>query len=59
LVKIKNDENLAAIPVIILSNLGQKEDIDKAIELGAYDFMVKANFTLDEILEKVKSVLNN
>jgi len=56
--KIKHDDNLADIPVIILSNLGQKEDIDKAMELGACDFMVKANFTLDEIVEKVKGILS-
>lgn len=52
--RIKKDPNLASIPVMVLSNLGQKEDIDKAMELGAIDFMVKANFTLDEIIARVK-----
>ncbi len=55
--KIKKDSNLANIPVIILSNLGQQEDIDRAMALGAMDFMVKANFTLDEIVEKVTKAL--
>ena len=55
--KIKKDNNLANIPVIILSNLGQQEDIDRALALGALDFMVKANFTLDEIIEKVTKAL--
>ncbi len=55
--KIKKDSNLADIPVIILSNLGQQEDIDRAMALGAMDFMVKANFTLDEIIEKVTKAL--
>ncbi len=57
LTRIKADPKNADIPVIILSNLGQKEDTDKALKLGAIDFMVKANFTLDEIVTKVRTVL--
>lgn len=57
LAKVKSDPKTAAVPVIILSNLGQKEDIDRAKSLGAYDFMVKANFTLDEIVEKIHTVV--
>lgn len=52
--KLKQDSRLATIPVIVLSNLGQKEDIDKAMSLGAVDFMIKANFTLEEIVERVR-----
>lgn len=55
--KIKEDQKTSDVPVIILSNLGQKEDFDKAMALGAKDFMVKSNFTLDEIVAKVKTVL--
>lgn len=55
--KIKADPKIADVPVVILSNLGQKEDLDKAIALGAKDFMVKANFTLDEIVTKVRSIV--
>lgn len=55
--RIKNDPKTADIPVIILSNLGQKEDYEKAMALGAKDFMVKANFTLDEIVAKAKSIV--
>src|SRR3989344_1590981 len=55
--RIKADAKLAGVPVIILSNLGQKEDLDKAMALGAKDFMVKANFTLDEIVSKVHSII--
>lgn len=55
--KIKSDPKIADVPVVILSNLGQKEDLDKAIALGAKDFMVKANFTLDEIVTKVRSIV--
>lgn len=53
--RVKADPRTASIPVIVLSNLGQKEDLDKAVALGARDFMVKANFTLDEIVAKVRS----
>ncbi len=55
--RIKADPRTAGVPVVILSNLGQKEDIDKAMGLGAKDFMVKANFTLDEIVTKVRSII--
>lgn len=57
LAKIKADPKTKDIPVIILSNLGQKEDTDKAMALGAKDFMVKANFTLDEIVAKIRATL--
>lgn len=57
LARIKADPKIADVPVVILSNLGQKEDLDKAMALGAKDFMVKANFTLDEIVTKVRSIL--
>lgn len=55
--RIKADPKIADVPVIILSNLGQKEDTDKAMALGAKDFMVKANFTLDEITAKVRATI--
>lgn len=55
--RIKADPKTADVPVVILSNLGQKEDLEKAMALGAKDFMVKANFTLDEIVTKVRSLL--
>lgn len=54
---IKADPKVADVPVIILSNLGQKEDTDRAMALGAKDFMVKANFTLDEIVAKVRATI--
>jgi DNA-binding response OmpR family regulator len=55
--KIKADPKLEKIPVLILSNLGQKEDVTRALSLGAVDFLIKSNFTLGEIVEKIKSVL--
>jgi len=57
LTRIKTDPALAQIPVIILSNLGQSEDVDRGLKLGATDYLVKAHFTPDEIIEKVKNAL--
>lgn len=55
--KLKEGEITKTIPVIILSNLGQKEDIDKGMQLGATDYMIKAHFTPKEIVEKIRSIL--
>lgn len=54
--KIREHKNKdkAEIPIIMLSNLGQDSDIKKAKDMGANDFMVKANFTSREIAEKIK-----
>jgi len=57
LARIKEDPVLAAIPVIILSNLGQKEDVERGLKLGAVDYLIKAHFTPGEIIEKVKNIL--
>jgi DNA-binding response OmpR family regulator len=55
--KTKEDPVTANIPVIILSNLGQKDDVDRGMKLGATDYMIKAHFTPGEIVSKVKSIL--
>jgi DNA-binding response OmpR family regulator len=55
--QIKEDVKTKEIPVIILSNLGQKEELERGIGLGAEDYLIKAHFTPDEIIEKVKRTL--
>jgi DNA-binding response OmpR family regulator len=55
--KIKENEKSASIPVIILSNLGQREEIDRGLELGAIDFLIKAHFTPGEILQKISKII--
>lgn len=57
--RLKNDKETADIPVVILSNLGQKDDIEKGFKLGAEDFLVKAYFTPGEIVEKIRAILKN
>jgi len=56
--RAKKDPETANIPVIILSNLGQSEDIEKGLKLGAKDFLVKAHFTPQEIINKLKAILD-
>lgn len=55
--RMKGDENLAKIPVIILSNLGQREEIERGLKLGVNDYMIKAHFTPREIIDKIKTIL--
>ena len=54
---IKKDKKLKDIPIILLTNLSQKADVEKGLSLGATDYLIKAHFTPGEIIEKVKSVL--
>jgi DNA-binding response OmpR family regulator len=56
--KMKADDQAKDIPVVVFSNLGQREDIEKAKTLGANDYLIKANFTLDDVVEKVDNYLN-
>ncbi len=55
--KIKSDDQISKIPVIMLSNLSQTSDIEKALKLGASDYFIKINFTSDDVLEKIKNIL--
>jgi len=57
LTKMREDPSLSSIPVIILSNLGQKEDVEKGLKLGAADYLIKAHFTPGEIIDKIKAVM--
>lgn len=55
--RLKANSATAKLPVIILSNLGQQESVARAQALGVADYLVKAQFTLDEIVAKVQKVL--
>jgi len=56
--RIKQMDSFRDIPVIILSNLGQQEEIEKGMNAGASDYLVKANMAPDEILKRVEEVLS-
>lgn len=55
--KIRDNKELLTIPVIVFSNLSEDKDINRVKKLGVSDFMIKSNFTLDELAEKVKSLI--
>jgi len=57
LTDISKEPKYAKIPVIVVSNLGQNSDVEKAKTLGAVDYLVKSNYSLKEIIEKIKSHL--
>ncbi|MFA6909329.1 MAG: response regulator [Patescibacteria group bacterium] len=54
---LKMKKDTKAIPVIIMSNLGQQTDIERGKELGADDYLVKANLSLIHLVEKIKKYL--
>lgn len=51
--KIQEDERLREIPIIIISNSGQPVELEEAKRLGAKDWLVKTEFTSQEVVEKV------
>ncbi len=55
--KLKADKKTEKVPVIMLTNLGQKDDVDKGIKLGAVDYLIKAHFKPSETVDKVKKAL--
>ena len=55
---IKNDSETKNIPVIILSNLGQEDHIDKGMQLGAVGYIVKSQYTPSKVVDKIKEVLS-
>lgn len=55
--QLKANPELKQIPIIVFSNLGQHEDIEKAQKLGADDFLIKSNFTLDDVMAKINNRL--
>lgn len=55
---LKSADATKDIKVIVFSNLGEESDIKTCLDLGANDYLVKANFTLDELVQKIKELLN-
>lgn len=55
--KIKEDEKLKDIPVVLLTNLSQKEEIQEGLGLGAKDYLIKSHFTPSEVMEKINKYL--
>lgn len=55
--ELKEKDKTKNIPVIIVSNLGSREDFEKGSQLGAAGFMIKATVTPEDIIEKAKQVI--
>jgi len=52
--ELRADKNFADMPILVLSNLSQESDIEESKKLGATDFLVKSNMTLQEVIAKIK-----
>ena len=57
--EIKKVPALAKIPVIVLSNLGQQSDQERAIALGANEYLIKVDYPIQDVIDKVKGYLGN
>jgi len=55
--EIKSNEKWKNIPIILVSNLGQKEDREKGMKLGASEFFIKTDFTLNDLIQKIDSMI--
>ncbi|MCK5027503.1 MAG: response regulator, partial [Candidatus Pacebacteria bacterium] len=56
--ELNQDEEFKQIPIIVISNSGQPVEVQRAKDLGAKEFLIKAVFDPNEVLEKVEKVLN-
>ncbi len=55
--ELKSDEKTKAIPVIVFSNLSDDVEMKRVMDAGAADFMVKSNFTLDDVITKINELI--
>lgn len=59
LTQLKKESTLSGTPVVILSNLGQREEIEKGLSLGAKDYLIKAHVTPSEIIKRIQEILES
>lgn len=57
--EIKNDPTISSVPVIMLTNFGNEENVEKALNLGAEDFILKYKIVPSEVVDKIKSYLES
>jgi len=55
--QLQRQETTKNVPVAVLSNLGQKEEIEKGLRMGAAKYLIKAHYTPSEVVEEVKQLL--
>lgn len=56
---LRKNDRTASLPVILLTNLGQKPDVERGIKLGANDYIIKAHYTPTEVVEKITKLLES
>jgi DNA-binding response OmpR family regulator len=56
--EVKANKETANIPIVLLTNLGSAMDVEKALRLGATTYLVKADYKLDEVTQKIKEILD-
>jgi DNA-binding response OmpR family regulator len=54
--EIKDNQTTKEIPVIIISNLSDEQSRDRGIKLGAKDYLAKINYSVSELVEKIKKM---
>ncbi|MFH1207294.1 MAG: response regulator [Patescibacteria group bacterium] len=54
---LKEGPSTKSIPVILLTNLGQRDDVQKGLDLGASDYLIKAHFMPSEVVDKIKKLV--
>ena len=54
---LRQDERTKGLPIILLTNLGQKPDVERGVKLGADDYIIKAHYTPTEVVEKITNLL--
>jgi DNA-binding response OmpR family regulator len=55
--RVKKDDKLKKLKIIILSNLNQKEDVEKGLKFGAIKYLIKAHYTPSEVVREIKKIL--
>lgn len=56
--RLKADDDTKGIPVLVLTNYAQKDNIDRCLELGADDYLIKAHFVPSEVIKKIQDILS-
>ena len=55
--KIESNEKLKKLKIVVLSNLGQKGEVEKGLKLGATKYLIKAHYTPSQVVEEIKEML--
>ncbi len=57
--EVKKDLKFKDLKIVIFSNLGQKEQVEQGLKLGAVKYLIKAHYKPSEVVEEIKKIINN